>query len=1214
LPNVVERHSWEKPAATAPKPPDAHEDERRFTAGRACMLIGTALVPILLLFAIAVGLLYVRLVNGPISLAFLKGPIERSISAELPGFKIRIGQPVMALRDRGFELRLTNVQLTDKTGKRVAVAPLAAVEVSPRALLAGIISPSQIVLIEPQLLVFYTPEDGLSLTIDTKRNGRAATSLQSGFTQEIAGMGQREGTKAGSKNIPVPRLAASEVAGRINLAQTITNLTQRARQQSDATSYLDRIGLRNATVIVDHGGIRTALRVPAANFDLAHSDVRSVVSGNIVVASKRGTWRIGMRVEDAQDKNQVRLTAVVKDLYPQAIADAMPKFKALNQLQLPISAKADYILSSQGEVLAGVFDIALGAGEIQIPFLGENFPSLSSGRARLIYSRGQDHIKLETVALRWAQSSLVFSGLIRHRLIGSTVTAWDFELESSDGHLATTGDGAFVKIKRWTANGTVLPAQGIINLDKSVIEAGGGSLLMDGVLYTGRSPGFSINGRLSPMSVQNVLAYWPQYLGAKARKWAAQNILAGQLRAGTFAARLRSSSGENATDANTSADYNVAISAELADVRFQADDKLPPIYAAKAYLDFKDAKFHARLPQSVFVISDDQSLLMSDLSFTTTSLFEPDIDGRTQFKVNGSANEAIAIIRQLNIKGTETLTGLQQRFSGQIKGNFDIVTPITRTDEIPPPKITAQILFVDGRAENIWKTLDVNGSNVKIDINQNDIVANGDVLLKGIPINISWRKNLRNNRKALPITLSATLDDADRNALGLSVNHLMKGPIQISAVIPPPTAEGEAKASPMHFRIDLTAAALDITSLAWKKPIGRKTFLDFDIETQADKGWRLSNLRIDGDNVAAKGSAHINPQGEFLSFDIEDFAIDVVTRLKIKGELRNNNVWRVSVRGKSFEGRNFFRALFSTQNSGGKTASGPEPGLDLDVNIDNVLGYWDTSLRNLRLDLSKRNGRITAVSAYGKFKNNKLLRASLRRKSKVRQLVITSNDAGKAFKLVGFYPNVRGGSLESITDLQGNKAGARRGLLTVRRFDVLGDQIVSEVLSKQRRRRARNTDAEREVIQFDWMRIPFAVGSGRFVLRDAELRGPLLGVLLCGKADFTKRQMQVAGTYIPLQGLSAVVGAIPGIGNLLAGQRGEGIIGINFEIRGSMQQPQVLINPLSAVTPGIFREVFKVACPDSKFVLGSQWPTRGANVKQPKIDQSWTSETFESSN
>ena len=301
----------------------------------------------------------------------------------------------------------------------------------------------------------------------------------------------------------------------------------------------------------------------------------------------------------------------------------------------------------------------------------------------------------------------------------------------------------------------------------------------------------------------------------------------------------------------------------------------------------------------------------------------------------------------------------------------------------------------------------------------------------------------------------------------------------------------------------------------------------------------------------------------------------------------------------------FFRTLFSAN----KTKSGPadkdQPGLDLDVRIDRVLGFWDTRLRDLRLDLSKRRGKIVALSANGKLGNSGTLQATVKRGDKRRRLVTTSNDAGRTFKLIGFYPNARGGTLQSSVELDQQRKGERRGLLAVRKFQILGDEVLSEVLQSGRggTARVRRRKGVRQVVQFNWMRIPFLIGRGQFIIGDAELRGPLLGVLMCGRADFAARSMRVGGTYVPLQGLNGAIGAIPGIGQLLAGPKGEGVLGITFEIRGAMQRPEVLVNPLSLVAPGIFREMFQVACPKNVIKRA----TAAADKDGTSIGDGWSS-------
>ena len=111
-----------------------------------------------------------------------------------------------------------------------------------------------------------------------------------------------------------------------------------------------------------------------------------------------------------------------------------------------------------------------------------------------------------------------------------------------------------------------------------------------------------------------------------------------------------------------------------------------------------------------------------------------------------------------------------------------------------------------------------------------------------------------------------------------------------------------------------------------------------------------------------------------------------------------------------------------------------------------------------------------------------------------------------------------------------------------------------------------------------------AMGSS--CLRKSYLKGPLLGANLRGKVDFKTKRVNFGGTYIPLQGLNGALGGIPVLGQIISGAQGEGIFGMTFAVQGPTSDPQVIVNPLSLVAPGIFREMFQMTAPTRRFRSG----------------------------
>ena len=171
-------------------------------------------------------------------------------------------------------------------------------------------------------------------------------------------------------------------------------------------------------------------------------------------------------------------------------------------------------------------------------------------------------------------------------------------------------------------------------------------------------------------------------------------------------------------------------------------------------------------------------------------------------------------------------------------------------------------------------------------------------------------------------------------------------------------------------------------------------------------------------------------------------------------------------------------------------------------------------------------------------------------------------------------------------------------------FAVLGDPVVSEVLQSSdsgqpaisRRGQKR---VVRERIEFDRLRVPFSIGFGQFVMNDAAISGALIGATIQGKVDFKSRTLNVGGTYVPLSGLNSAVGAIPVLGQLLAGPKGEGIFGVTYAVTGSIADPQVIVNPLSLVTPGIFREIFQLTPSNPRVQPRAEQPAPAQKATAP---------------
>ncbi len=260
---------------------------------RALRIAGRVLLwlsPVVLLSALAVIVMYVRLLQGPISLKVMAGPIERGISAGLRGLSAKVDDALLRRSPAGaIEFQLVNLRLFEEDGSVVASAPVAAVGMDLARLAMLDVQPTRIELIEPRVSVSYSARDGLALSF---------TETPPAENENPPEPGSETGVTVAPAPEPSSPSAVPSVLRRLDLARVISEYAAKARQQRDATASLSQIGFRNAIVDVDYEGRRSSWKVGELSIDLDHKRRHSVISVAARIESERGPWSLSLLTED----------------------------------------------------------------------------------------------------------------------------------------------------------------------------------------------------------------------------------------------------------------------------------------------------------------------------------------------------------------------------------------------------------------------------------------------------------------------------------------------------------------------------------------------------------------------------------------------------------------------------------------------------------------------------------------------------------------------------------------------------------------------------------------------------------------------------------------------------------------------------------------------------------------------------------------------------
>jgi hypothetical protein len=1116
--------------------------------------------------AVALALVYGRLSQGPVSMAFLVEPVEKSVNGQLRGPSIDIGDAVMRLSDAGgIEFRLKSVRLYDQGGVVVAEAPFASVGLSAQALLSGQFAAGSVDLIGPRVLLHVDENDGVALTVDA----------QSGAAPPSSQVPPAVTTTTGADRAEAKRTIA--------LVPAVNQLFNDFGAGENNSSYLSSFGIRDAEFFVARDERVTRWQVRAFEVDLERRDRQSVLTGRASVGTDTRDWSMTFEVAQLDGYDKLSLGMRVENVIPRELGTEFAMLSPLRSLDMPVTAAVTAEMAGDGRITAADGEFLLGSGLIYAPWNEEEPAGIDSGTLRFSYSEEAGRFQLKPSTLRWGQSRMTLVGdVAAPRSENGAARDWSYRFSTTDIALAAEQFGLpAIPVDGIVANGEILDGGERITLERFRVQAADAFIDLNGeIIDAPGSPAVRVAGDISAMPVAFLKLIWPKLVAPGAREWVGERVSSGRITGGKINVDI-----PGGVLHTLEADGDLP--GDSVDVRFGTDDlvisyieEMPKIRTGPGTVMLRGRRFVFNVPDSAIALPGRAPVVLENGQFVIGDLRPHVPQAELNFRVSAEAGAAYDLLNHdpLNYAGAVGVqpTGL----SGRLSGAFGLDIPLNKDVDFEDMGVRGRATLEEPTASGFPADIAVNGGQVVFDVNEKALNAKGDVLVNGVPVDVDWHRIFGAPERLQPgLRLRAALDAQDREELGLDINHVVRGTVPLALTI-----NRESESRRLRVEADLTNAEIFFINVASRKPPGESALLTFDVAEDADGRTMLSDVRMVGDEIAISGTVTIGEDGLPRRFDFPTFSPNLLTRMQVSGVRDEQNVWRVEATGDSYDGREFFRSLFSKGKLAEDQPERPSRdwAVDITAKVSTVLGYNDTTITNLTAHVRKDAGRLSKLSVNGRLAGEAPLAVRLRKEQgEPRYLLAEATDAGAAFRLVGLYSRMAGGEMSLRVNLDGLGQADRIGTLYAYNFAVLGDEVVDQVLfgndsaiSAPTEQQAR-TVKRRTQIDFNTMRVPFSVGNGQFILRDAIINGPLLGATMRGQLDLKRDRIKLSGTYVPIYGLNAAISSVPIIGDLLTGRTGEGIFGMTYAVRGAMNNPEVLVNPVSAVAPGFLRQIFE---------------------------------------
>ncbi len=1099
-----------------------------------------------------------RLSQGPVSLDFMTARIERQINKSLSGMTVKIAGAVFELDNATNvpHFRLRDLVLLDKSGNLIARSSRAAVSFDGAAIFIGSLVPRGLELIGTRILVKRQLDGGLVLGF-----GAPAAAENESATLETA-----------------PETGGAAKAGREEQAAI---LPQEARKslfeilsgEGDGAggASLQDIRVSGASIQLFDEANQANWFAPQADLTFKKMPYGFVVFAKATVASGGTPWRTEVSATYRSQSRSFAVSARIEDLVPANVSDEIYALAQFAKVDVPLSGHAEFELTDTGIVTKASAEFAAAAGVVGLPDYLAQPIVVDEGALRIDYDRPTGGFKIV--------DSIILVGGSRAELTGRVdpIRAGDGRLTDIKIDLKATSASVVAQesvknlplVDRIEFQGRASVENAVMEIADLVVMSGNSGVRLRGTLTGGgESAGIQLSGRVRHVSAEFVKRLWPPVVVPKSRKWVTDNVQSGRISEGVFNINIPLDGLAAARRQKQLPNDDIDFQFSMADVTSTYFKSLPPLRGASGRARLRGDSFELAIDGGSVALPSGEIVQVRQTTFNTEKLLTDAVPA--VFGLNLSASAAglleLAALPDLDLLKNARFVPLDMGGAAQAKVDFSmpLVKGLTR-EQI---QSSAEIKVTGANIRQVIPNVDLSDGSLLVAVGPGGIKVTGPVKINGFPANISWQR--AGGPDATPVaTVDTELDDKAREKLGIKLADYMRGPIKVLAEI-----NGLGTKNPaFKIRANLAKAEMYVDAISWRRPPTANTTATFTYLAGDAAGRKVEDLHIKGPGLSVKGGIFLNAGGGMKSAKFSQVWLSDENNFSVTMEPREEGQ-SLDIQGSSFDARPFVKSMFS-RGTGGTGAGKSRPGQNLAVRavVDRVYANRGEILNGVAATLAIRNGTVATADIEGTFLSGRPLAIRVRPTVNGRQLQVTSADGGATLRASNLYSKVAGGSLE-FSALLSNEGSStiRNGRLVLRDFEVRNEAALVDINARSK---SKKSGPRNEGLSFTRLTLPFATDAKFIRICDSLLKGIELGASAEGLIRKADGAIDITGTIIPAYGLNAAVGNIPLFGEILTGGRGQGIFGLAFALGGSMANPRLQYNPLSAITPGIFRKIFE---------------------------------------
>ena len=1088
-------------------------------------------------FAASAAYLYVRLQQGPVSLGAFRQSAAFAIERRLPkGYDATVGAIELIQDQEHFAVRLSDVDIANADGEATAAADIVDLVFETRDMLDRRVGPETVRAVGARFRILRNAEQTVKIPAARGRGGRSLFPS----SDKMIGSGF---LKSAFKKAEIEDAVVTFV----------DEASGRAWTSNNASIVIDRtdIGLTGAMAgDIDVDGVRASLRA-------------------------EGRYR---------ESDGVIAVDVAGDRFP--VGDILSMFYGDRAavIEAPVSGEGAIELTRDGRVRTSTFTAKIGAGALRLAGADApiEFIEWKSGFDptldrftidRFAYDvAGNRGEATGTVALQFGDDvrdpKRVLFDLNAQDLVVNLPDRLPEPLAVAEAHLAGDYNIAERRIALADFSAALLDIVigGAFSFTAPRMDDDGGR----------PSPGvtadINVDGDLDP---QRLLRIWPLGVGMGARDWVEDRM-------------------ESARISNIKGVMNLAPGAVDADglapddaVNLTFDVSNAKAFYVKQMTPLTEAKGSGVLRGNSFSMIVDRARV-GDVAITEGTVEFPEFIPKWRptyyrFLATGRSEAILGVLDEAPLHLLSKTNLSPEQFQGDAKARVEIMRPNKR--EVAPDQYeyrgeaTFENMTIAGFGAEEGKLAGAKGT---VSLKPRSLAVKGDATLADAPINLVWKKNFFAEDGPSELTLAGDVDASVGDFFGLSLRNLFGGRVAATA-----RAVGEIGAfQTLEFTGDFENAWVRLDLFGWEKPVGAPATGEIAMRL-VENGMDVERFVVDGDGISMTGVASLR-DGVLDAASFPIVFLDGAADLSLAARRSASGALDVTATGAYLNAGPAVLEFTKGQSAPGAQDSSVEQsnpwgaGLAITARVEQLELRKNVLYQDATFDLRRGAEALETLNFSALNADGAPLRVTMAETGAetgpARRIDVQSSNLGRFLKGVTGLLSMQGGQ-GSMAVYYGGDTRGLSGEIEARNMNVVNAPLLARIFS------AGSLDGLANLMQGEGIDLSYAYGEfdysdGAVTLRDFRATGPSVGMTASGVVSFAPDgDIALSGAVAPIYQLNSVLGATPIIGDLLVGRKGEGILALSYAVNGERAAPSVVVNPLSALTPGILRQLFETAEP-----------------------------------